>query len=216
MSKHTYIENFNPGVEKMRSEHQDYLYDFNAGEGFENFNEFIKKEAIEYEEEGNGVTYLIFNYAVDEKDNISEKQLMAYYTIAATSIPYVDRIRLEEDEAQELGRDFDEMICGIPSAEIKMFAVDYKYQNLFYEYEGESLPISAWILRQIVNDCLSMITNVIGFKAIFLHSLPSAEKFYLKNGFFNIEEYMTPLYSVDKEFQAMYMSLRHIHVNQDI
>ena len=215
MSEHTYIKIFNPGVEKMKSEHQDYLYGFNAGKGFENFNDFISYEAKPYEEEGNGVTYLIFNYIIGEDENILDKQLIAYYTIATTSIPYVDRIRLDDDEARELGKEFDETICGIPSLEIKMFAVDCNYQDLFYEYEGESLPVSAWIIRQIVDRCLNMITNVIGFKAIFLHAIPSAESFYLRNGFNNVEKYMEPLYSVDQEFQAMYMALRNVRVNQD-
>lgn len=40
------------------------------------------------------------------------------------------RIRLDEEEAKELGKEFDIEICGISAVEIKMFAVDKKYQDV--------------------------------------------------------------------------------------
>lgn len=214
MSDHTFIENFNPGVERLKLEHQDFLCKFNAGKGFENFNEFINKEAYEYANNGEGVTYLVFNYCVDNNGN-EKKDLMAFYTIAATSIPYIDKIRLEPEEAKSKGKEFDETRCGIPALEVKMFAVDITYQDVFYMFEGQNLPVSAWILKMIIANSIDLMINVIAFKAIFLHSVPTAEKFYLRNGFHNAEKYMDPLYSIDGEFQAMYMSLQYVHINQD-
>ena len=116
-----HIADFNPDVTSLKIAHQDFfneMQSFNAGEGYQNFNDFILEDAEEYWDLGDGAT---------------------------TAIPYEDRIRLDEEEAKELGKEFDSQICGIPALEIKMFAVDEKYQDLFYEYQGEDLPISAWI-----------------------------------------------------------------------
>lgn len=42
---------------------------FNAGSGYENFNDFIVSEASEYKNTGDGVTYVVWNILYD-KDNI--------------------------------------------------------------------------------------------------------------------------------------------------
>ncbi len=140
---------------------------------------------------------------------------MAYFTLAATAIPYTDRMRLEPEEAAEKGQEFDEKHCGIPALEIKMFAVDRTYQDLFYEFDGEKMPVAAWILRSIISLAHNMMKEIIGFKALFLHAVPTAIDFYKRNGFHNAEQYMEPLYSVDDEFQAMYLSFCEVHVNQE-
>lgn len=61
---------------------------------------------------------------------------MGFYTLATGAIPYTDRIRLDEIEAKETGKEFDEQTCGLPIVEIKMFAISKKYQDVFYEYAG--------------------------------------------------------------------------------
>lgn len=63
----------------------------------------------------------------DENGEEKEREIVAFYTLATTAIPYEDRIRLDEEEAQQRGQEFDSQICGIPALEIKMFAVDEKY-----------------------------------------------------------------------------------------
>ena len=37
-----------------------------------------------------------------------------------TAIPYEDRIRLEPEDAEIEGKEYDIQICGIPAIEIKM------------------------------------------------------------------------------------------------
>ena len=71
----------------------------------------------------------MYNICYDENAKEAQRDVVGYYTLAATAIPYTDRIRLEEDEAREQRREFDEEICGISAIEIKMFAVDKKYQD---------------------------------------------------------------------------------------
>lgn len=216
---HKHIDVFNPDVILLdESSYQDFsseIQAFDAGMEYKNFNEFIQeKEAIEYRDCGDGVTYLIFNNMYNEGKS-DKREMVAFYTLSATSIPYEDRIRLDEEEAQSLGQEFDIQICGISAIEIKMFAVSQKYQDVFFEFEGQDLPISAWIMKNIISYVNSLLNHVVGLKAIFLHSVPEAEKFYERNGFHCMRENMRPLHSIDSEFTAMYLSLKEVHMIYD-
>lgn len=202
-------------MEVYNIEHQDLLSEFCAGTGYDNFNDFVSEEAVEYANNGDGVTYLVWNIFCGEDDVEIKRDLVAYYTLAATSIPYIDRIRLDEEEAELLGKEFDIQTCGISALEIKLFAVNEKYQDVFYEYKGIELPVSAWVMRSIIDYANSLINMVLGFKAIFLHALPNAEKFYENNGFHPVEVNMKPLHCVDSDYQAMYLSLREVYMNYD-
>ena len=215
-NKREYLKDFNPDVSELSiCEHQDLLHKFNAGNGYENFNDFISEEAYNYAEKGDGVTYVVFNNIYDEDGNLSDIDVVAYYTLSATSIPYEDRIRYDEEEEKKYGKRYDIQICGIPAVEIKMFAVDVKYQDLFYVYEDEELPVSAWIIKKIIDSTENLLQHTLGFKALFLHSVPNAESFYEENGFHPVEINMQPLHSIDSDFKAMYLSLREIHMNYD-
>lgn len=213
-----HIAYFNPDVMSIEQSHQDFLYEmncFNAGVGYENFSDFITKEAGEYKIAGDGVTYVVWNVKYDKHNNEVDRDVVAYYTLAATAIPYEDRIRLDEEEAKIKNTEFDIEICGISAIEIKMFAVSEKYQDVFFQYDGEDLPISAWIIRNIIDYAYSLLNEVVGFKALFLHSLPEAEQFYRINGFNSVENNMQPLHCVDSEYTAMYLALKEVHMNYD-
>lgn len=217
-NEHSHIKYFNPDVMSLEQAYQDFFAEmkkFNAGKGYENFNDFILEEAASYKNDGNGVTYVVWNVMYNDFEKEISREVVAYYTLAATAIPYEDRIRLDEEEAKELGKEFDIEICGISAVEVKMFAVDKKYQDVFYEYEGEDLPISAWIIRSIIDFADSLLNNVLGFKALFLHSLPNAEKFYISNGFNPMEINMQPLHCVDSDYKAMYLALKEVRMNYD-
>ena len=125
---------------------------------------------------------------------------------------------------------FDIEICGISAIEIKMFAVNEKYQDLFFEYtegniidikdlffeyDGESLPVSAWVMQSIIDYAQTLMDEVVGFKALFLHSVPEAEKFYKINGFNPMEINMQPLHCVDSDYTAMYLALKEVQMNYD-
>lgn len=215
---HKHIEDFNPDVMSLEKSYQDFsskMQLFNAGSGYENFNDFIVSEASEYKNTGDGVTYVVWNILYD-KDNIEiDRDIVSYYTLSATAIPYEDRIRCDEEEVLETGEEFDIEICGISALEIKMFAVNQNYQDVFFKYAGEDLPISAWIMRSIIDYAYSLLDGVIGFKALFLHSLQEAESFYTANGFNPVEVNMQPLHCVDSEYTAMYLALKEVHMNYD-
>lgn len=215
---HNHVTYFNPDVMLLGSAHQDFIdaiRNFDAGEEYQNFNDFIIDEAIKYQEDGDGVTYVVWNVNYDEMGNELERDIVSYYTLAATAIPYEDRIRLDEEEAKEIGEEFNTEICGISALEIKMFAVTKKYQDVFFEFENEDLPVAAWIMRNIVDFAYSLLNGVVGFKALFLHSLPEAEMFYAANGFNPVEINMQPLHSIDSDYKAMYLSLKEVHMNYE-
>lgn len=215
---HKHIDSFNPDVMLAESAYQDFFSQimlFDAGNNYINFNDFIKEEAIQYAKDGNGVTHIVWNILYDDVGKEISRDIVAYYTLAATAIPYEDRIRKDKKEAEETGEEFDIEICGISAVEIKMFAVNKKYQDLFYEYEGEDLPISAWVIKKIIDFAYSLMDSSLGFQALFLHSLPESEKFYLINGFNPVKINMQPLHCIDSEYKAMYLALKEVHINYD-
>ncbi|WP_143322685.1 hypothetical protein [Clostridium sp. HBUAS56010] len=211
LGEYEHIKEFNPKVKKLDSVHNNLLLKFNAGDKNYNFNCFIHNEAQEYAESGQGATYVVFN-EIENSDESIQSEIVSYYTLMSTAIPYEDKVKLDPEEAKSSGKEYDVEICGVSAVEIKMFAVSKKYQDIFYEYEGQSLPIAAWILKDIVNYTNSLITSIVGFQALFLHSVPEAEDFYLKNGFKLIEDSMKPLYCVDYDFKPMYLALRNIPI----
>ena len=70
-------------------------------------------------------------------------------------------------------------------------------------------------MRSIIDNVNDILNNVVGLKALFLHSLPNAEKFYEENGFKSMQINMHPFNSIDSEYKAMYLALREVHMNYD-
>lgn len=209
-NKRSFTSEFYPDIVLYSQDYQKLLNDFDAGLENYSFNEFIQKEACDCMESGEGVTYLVFN-STDESD----KELVAYFTLCSGAIPYIERWKIPEEEQEDNGIEYEEMHCGIPSIELKMFAVSQKYQNIFYSYEGESKPIAAWILSDIINIVYSMKSTIIGVKALYLRSVPDAENFYAKNGFDYVLKPMNPFYSIDSDFKAMYIPFSQIKIHYD-
>lgn len=217
-NQHTHIEEFNPDVKILHDSYQDFfcqMKEFNAGVEYQNFSDFVINEASEYAASGDGVTYIVWNVFSDTNGRELRRDMVAFYTLGVTAIPYEDRIRLDEEEAYTTGQTYDIQNCGIPAVELKMFAVSEKYQNVFFRYQDEDMPIAAWILKSIINTVEEMSKTLIGCKAIFLHAVPKAVDFYLRNGFQFLMINMTPFYSFDAEFTPMFLALYELHINYD-
>lgn len=116
---HTHIKQFNPDVEIYNQKRQDLLCNFNAGEEYYTFNEFIKNEANDLCISGDGTTHLVWNIFYNEDGTEKNRELVAYYTLCATAIPYIDRIRKEPQERKNANDIYDDKTCGIPAIEIK-------------------------------------------------------------------------------------------------
>lgn len=215
---HKHIEYFHPDVLSLKESRQDFLSQvqlFNAGQGYESFSDFLMNDAEDYQITGNGVTYMVWNILYSDNGDEIKRDLVAYYTLATASIPYEDRIRLDEEEARLTGEIYNTETCGISAIEIKMFAVNDSYQDVFYTYENEDLPVSAWVMRNIIDLAHTLSDTVVGFKALFLHSVPEAVNFYITNGFNFMEDNMHPLHGLDSDFQPMYLAFKDVYMNYD-
>ena len=173
------------------------------------FDEYIQvnpktnvSEAMDDLKRGRGVTHLIWNYKAD-----NTRDIVAYFTLAGNVVPYDDGI---EDEMFELSN-----YPSISVMEIKMFAVASSYQDVFYEQEGLSMPISAWCIRFIVAYANMVCEKHISFQGLFLHAVPTAETFYKTNGFSVLPECAKPLYSIDQGLTAMWLILREISLPEE-
>lgn len=207
---HRYLDDFHPEKVLYSEEYKEYIEQFDAGSDNLSFNEFLYREAGDYSNNGDGTTYLVFNHLSN-----ADKELVAYFTLCSSAIPYTDRWKLPAYESEEIGIEYDEKICGIPAIEIKMFAVSEKYQDVFFRYENEEKPIAAWILSDIIHMILCMKETLIGIKAVYLRSVPSAEEFYQRCGFDYILKPMNPFYCIDDEFKAMFIPFVKIDIHYD-
>lgn len=212
-----HIKHFNPEVRVLGYSFQDYslLEKFNAGDGYSNFNEFLKDDALDFRKDGEGVTHVILDSILDDEGNEIEQKVVAFVTFMATAIPFEDRIRNDEEEYKKTGKKYNSETLGVSAVEIRMFAVDVDYQDVFYEFDGTDLPIAAWIMRLIVLMLDNLIREVIGFKVVYLHSLPEDIDFYKRNGFEKVKKNMQPLYSVDEDYTPMFLTLRPFVMNYD-
>ena len=139
----------------------------------------------------------------DAKTN-NEKEVVAYFTLRESSIPYIDCIN-EDDET------YDEEQCGISSIEIRMFAVSELYQDTFY---NEDL-IAAMIFRRIIYIIDNMSNTSLGVKAIYLHSVEEAKTCYERNGIKKMEKYIMPFHSAESEYKGMYVFIREVNMCLD-
>lgn len=202
------VVNFNPVISSESEEWRDYLDSFDAGAGNESFTEFLKnREYEEFIEEGDGVTYVIKNINGINGDGTD---LIGYFTLAVNAIPYISRIR--DDRNPE---NVDEETCGIPVLEIKLFAVNESYQDHYCLIDGAEFPIAAVCLLFIIGYANELIEKTAGFKALFLHSVPQAENFYIRNGFKKIEHFMKPLHGIDSDYTPLWMPLRPVTMSYD-
>lgn len=89
-SKHIHVTYFNPDVTSLLDAHRDFplkIKEFHAGEGYENFDDFITDEAIDFQENGDGVTYVVWNVQYDANGDEVDRNIIAFYTLAVTAIP---------------------------------------------------------------------------------------------------------------------------------
>lgn len=157
-----------------------------------------------------GVTYIVYNYIDSEK-----KEIVAFYTLSVSAIPYTDRWFIPEEERENPEIQYDEVECGISAIVINMFAVSEDYQDLFYIYNDIEKPIAAWILDNLIETIRELTNTVFSAKAILLHAVPEAESFYLQCGFDYVLPNMHTFYTMDSEFQAMYLPLVELKIHYD-
>lgn len=196
---HKEIDSFNPEIEELNESHKELIKYFSVGNSRvsdKSFNCYIKDEAFEDQQNGDGVSYIVYDVRAQD-----EKEVVAYFTLMASSIPYISRLR--EDNGS-----YNEEQCGISAIEIRMFAVNEIYQDTFYQGE----LIAAMVFKNIISMIDDMSKNTLGVKAIYLHSVAEAESFYEKCNMNKMEKYMQPFHNADSELQGMYAFIRKVPI----
>lgn len=190
------IQNFKPVIETLSEENIGLISNFFVGE--KAFDDFIKKEAINDMISGDGVTYLIIN-------EVNKREIVAYYTISSSSIHTIDRYDFEdEDVPQDEKR---EHFSPISAFLIKMFAVNEKYQDTYYNDE----LVASLILKNIIFDLYDMSTSVVGAKRIILCAVEKAKKFYKLNNFEEFDGKYTLFDKIDaQDNYPMYLALHKV------
>lgn len=159
--KHT--SEFNYTTHRLDKNTQAYLSGFCCGH--QELDRFLFEDALQNSHSGNGVTHLVVDTSLD--------RLMGYYTFETSGI-------------KDTGRGIDYLL---PCAEIKMFAVDNRYQDTLYEGEQGNCLLSSCILRVAVGHLYELSQYQIGFNYILLRSVPEAVNFYKANCFELLSDY---------------------------
>lgn len=194
---HKTIDKFSPQITILRKEHREYLRNFKTGLKYpeKGLGDYINSDAFDDLITGDGVSYIVFQ---TDGDNIID--VVSFFTLVSSAIPYMYRT-IDDSEIYEV-------MCGIPAIRIHMFAVNQKYQDVFWNDK----PISALVFETIINIIDEKSKTDFGIKAIYLHALPSSEKFYLKNNMLKAEEYMRPFAGDDDDLSTMYVFIREVKI----
>lgn len=171
----------------------DLLENFTCGH--DELDRYVKEDAFKDNSIGKGVTYLV----VDKRN----AKLVAYYTLSSTSLLFFD----DKDISNK--KSIDEVVIrGIPSIEIKMFAVRKSFQDVFYkDEENQQILVSDVILGAVIGDIYNIVTSTLGARMIVLNSVPDAVKFYERNCFLPLGEYISLYDEYSKDCVPMYMML---------
>lgn len=173
------LENF-----KLTKENKDLVKNFSCGNI--NIDDFIKQDSVQTQNSGEGVTYLVI-------DKIRDR-LVGYYTLATTSLLY---------SATKVKNDY--RIEGDPAVEIKMFAVNEFYQG--YNPRWSDNIMADIMLGIVIAEAYKYALNHIGFKFIVLDSTDEAISFYQRNGFNEMDKYISLYSEFTEGCTPMYMRL---------
>lgn len=203
MKERQYIQDFNFNINVLSKSDKKFLKTFCTGTNYPEkaIGEYLYSDEVFSDmETGDAVTYL-----VTHTDNTKEKEIVAYFSLAASSLPYY--FRDVDDEGNGYTTD---ILCGISAIKITMFGVDVKYQNVFYKEGNEDKPIAAWIFEAIIGIIDEMARNTMGIKAIYLHTLPRVKAFYCRNYMKPAGDYFHPLAECDDDLEVLYILIRKV------
>ena len=191
------IEEFNPSVRLLDKECKILTDKFISGERYPEYGigEYVRKEAYEDLETGSGTTYVVVN-TVNKYE-----EMVAFYTLSSTAIPYCDRIK-EDDGTYDIG------FCGIPAVELNAFAVSLDYQDTYYKGQ----LVSSLVFKNIIAYIDQLSKTTLGIKALMLHPVESAKKFYSRNNMLDYPDNMILFDSADSSLGGMYVFLRDVEM----
>jgi hypothetical protein len=179
-------------IDLLSKENVNLLDNFCCGNA--EIDRYVKEDALTSKDSGKGVTYVVIKK--------SNNDLVGYYTLCSSTLVYFDDNDLTgKKSAVEL------VIRGIPAIEIKMFAVNRKFQDVAYKIGEVEELISEIILGAVIGSIYDIAINILGARMIVLYSTPEATKFYNRNGFLPLEEYSSLFDEYIEDCTPMYMTL---------
>lgn len=196
------IEHINLSISLLEEKHKEFFENFKTGNRHpeKDIGDYLRNDAFDEMLSGDGVSYVVMELDENEKPI----DIVSYFTLVSSAIPYIYRTEPEEGEEDEPY----ETMCGIPAIRIHMFVVSDKYQDVFYNGK----PVAAWVFEAIINIIDEKSKKDTGIKAIYLHSLPSAKNFYKRNKMLEAEKYMQPFSGMDDELDVMYVFIRDVRI----
>lgn len=169
---------------------QEILNAFDCGHS--DFNDFLAKDAIEYTNSGNGVTYILIDNA---EENEKVTTIFAFCTLKATALYY--------------SREDSDSLFSNSCVEIKYFGIAKVFQRNRTGKRGVEKYYSTLFFEILLADLYEMSTSIIGFTGIFLRANENGEKLYRRKKFVDATQYMIP-YEEDDELGKcvpMYLSI---------
>lgn len=169
---------------------QDVLDKFDCGHP--DFNDFLRTEAIECANGGNGVTYVL----IDENEEESGiTTVFAFATLKATALYY-----LKEDS---------DCMFSTSCAEIKYFAIAKAFQKAQTGGLGIEKYYSTIFFEILLIDMYELSIKMIGFTGIFLRANLNGEKLYRRKKFINATNFIIPYEEDDKlgKCTPMYLAI---------
>lgn len=139
---------------KVGKENNAYIQSFNCGN--EVMNEYLKYQA---EDDAQAVTFILIDQTA--------RAIIGYYSLSCSGFI-----------VESMGH-----FTIYPAVEIKMFAIDERYQHLPYSAEKEDGTFSDYIFRFVISKIYEFTEEICGADKVILYAVPKAKNFYEKNGF---------------------------------
>lgn len=168
---------------------QDVLNAFDCGHP--DFNNFLAEDAVQYTNNGNGVTYILVDDTAKEIEEI-----FAFCTLKASALYYS-----KEDN--------NDRLFSTSCVEIKYFAIDKAFQKTKTRKRGVEKYFSTYFFEILLSDLYEFSTTIIGFTGVFLRANENGERLYRRKKFVDATQYMIP-YEEDDELgkcTPMYLSI---------
>lgn len=159
-----YGENIKYDTYLYSNEYLNICQKFDCGN--EEINTYLYRDAEKDLLQGLKVTKLILNE--------NKTEVIAYFTLVCSAI------MINTGENVELS----------PAVEIKLFAVNKNYQDIFYTSDKNDGIFSDYLLSETIQNIYEVIEKYCGAIYIVLYSVPKAVKFYKRNEFKNFSNVM--------------------------
>ncbi|MBR6923228.1 MAG: hypothetical protein IKH50_01685 [Oscillospiraceae bacterium] len=150
---------------RFTEEEKDTAQSFNCGN--EVIDNYLKTKAYK---DPQAVTFIV-------KD-VNEDSLICYYSLSCSGLA--------------LDHGIGGKITIYPAVEIKMFAIDEKYQHTQFSEDPEEGNLSDYLFYDVISHIFKFTDEQCGADKIVLYSVPEALNFYSRNGFSTFEDYMKP------------------------